>query len=787
MLIFGLSSTADAQTVRLSGFVTDTSSGQALEGATVALYTVDQRLAGPPAFGRATTSEGFYLMSGIPAGRYLLEISFVGYESYEDTLRLAAYESRIVTVSLEPSAENLEDILVESERLHGAARVTAGHQRITPEEIELIPAPDVSGDLAGYLTTLPGVITPGDRGGQFFVRGGAPTQNLVQLDGMIVYQPFHVLGSYSVFPADVVDRVDFYAGGFGAEYGGRLSSVLDVAARPGNNRRFGGMASASPFTGALQLEGPIIPRRASFLVSARESFIHQIGEPVYGEKMPFEFSDLFAKIQALPGPGHRLSAAAFRSYDRGTIGAEIDSQEAQDISWSNSGASLRWLLLPRSFPVAAEITLSRSRHEMQQGTGADTVRSTQVRNTRIALDATFTEGSLFGGRSTTSAGWEVVFGRTDNELGYFFRNVEDRGMGITTFAVYVEPELSINGITVQPGLRMQTYNVRHLPYLEPRIRAKLTRGIHQLSAAFGLYHQHVVGLNDRRDAASVFTAWSGVPRVNDRPPRVRNVTPIAPNTWRVTIPLNAALESIGGELIRGRLGRSVHALMGYNASPAAGIEFAVEGFYKHLTNLFVGEITALSGLTTRLLPATGRSTGFEVRLELRRDPVYAYATYGLSNTVYEADGRSVSLAYETERLRYRPAHDRRHQFNAVFSTSIKGVDLNARWHFGSGLPFTQPRAFDGFVLIDDMDSAFEHEAFHHVIYDEPFGALLPTYHRLDISASHSWDARLCTLTLQASALNVYDRRNIFYVDTYTLARKDQLPFVPSLGLKISFD
>lgn len=756
---------AYAQTATVSGFVTDRADGQALEGATVALYRFAEGFGGAPAYGTATNADGLHLISRIQPGRYLLQISFVGYRPHRDTLDLAADAVQTVTIALEPEPEALDEVRVESERTSGVARITAGHQRIRPEDIELIPAPDLSADLATYLTTLPGVVTTGDRGGQFFIRGGEPSQNLALLDGMIVYQPFHVLGFYSAFPADVIDRVDLYAGGFGAKYAGRLSSVIDVVARPGNNRRFAGMASASPFTGAFRLEGPIVPGDASFLVAARESFIDQTGQRFYGEDLPFRFGDAFAKIQATPSPRHRFSAAILRTHDEGALVSEVGDDEAQELRWTNSGASLRWLLLPRSLPVAAELTISSARHKMEQGRPEEPVRTTRIRNTRIALNATFSEGSFFGGRSTTAAGWDVVFAHARNDLGGLFQNVEDAGIGAPSFGLYVEPEFGVGrGLRVLPGLRMQWYNVRHLPYLEPRLRATWVRGIHHVSGALGLYQQQVIGLSDRRDAASVFTAWTGIPRhPNEVEERLRN------------------------EILRGRIGRSVHLLLGYRAAPRPWIEYAVEGFYKHTTNLFVGEWTALPRLTTRLQPATGRSIGFEARVELRPGPVYAYVTYGLSNTVYAADGEAIALWYGTEQLRYRPPHDRRHQVSALLSVSVLRFDVSLRWQFGSGLPYTRPLAFDGFALVDDIRTAYDLEHSRRVIYERPFDSLLPTYHRLDVSIERTWHLSRAALTLQASALNVYDRRNIFYVDVFTLQRKDQLPFVPTLGLKVAFE
>src|SRR5690606_35192440 len=113
-----------------------------------------------------------------------------------------------------------------------------------------------SGDLATYLQTLPGVVTTGDRGGQLFVRGGTPAENLALVDGIPIYQPFHILGFFSVFPEDLVSSVDFYAGGFGARYSGRTSSVLDVQMRDGNPNKLSGAGSISPFLAEVLAEGP---------------------------------------------------------------------------------------------------------------------------------------------------------------------------------------------------------------------------------------------------------------------------------------------------------------------------------------------------------------------------------------------------------------------------------------------------------------------------------------------------------------------------------------------------
>ena len=177
----------------------------------------------------------------LDAGRAAVRVSYVGYETLVDTLTIDAGALRSFDVALVVETGGLE-VVVESERSTGGARVTAGVQAIDPKDIDIVPAPDVSGDLASYLTTSPGVVTTGDRGGQLFVRGGEPSQNLVLIDGMALYQPFHVLGFYSAFPSDILAGADLYAGGYPARYGGQVSSVLDIQTRNSNKRQLAASA-----------------------------------------------------------------------------------------------------------------------------------------------------------------------------------------------------------------------------------------------------------------------------------------------------------------------------------------------------------------------------------------------------------------------------------------------------------------------------------------------------------------------------------------------------------------
>ncbi|HET6569848.1 MAG TPA: TonB-dependent receptor [Rhodothermales bacterium] len=740
---------AHAQTATLSGFVTDRSTGQPLELVSVALQRADG-----VARGDVSGPNGAYIITGIDPGRYILRASYLGYAAYTDTLVFAAGERRTHSIRLQPTDVDLEEVVVATDRSNGAANVTAGRQTIRPEDIELIPAPDLSADLVGYLTAMPGVVTTGDRGGQLFIRGGEPSQNLVLLDGMPVYQPFHVLGFYSAFPAEIINRADIYAGGFGARFGGRISSVLDITTRNGNERRFAGSATASPFVSSASLEGPIVPDQVSFLASVRVSTIEQGAERMLDEDLPFSFGDAYAKVQGRIGERGRIAISGLHTHDRGVIGEDTGGAPPDEVRWQNQAVGLRYVVLPKILPVTATLRVSDARLHEEQGPRAAPYRVSTVHTTTLALDASFS-----GQRVDVDAGWAIESFDINSELGGTFQGLALHQSEFTGASMYLEPNIDLGGgLRLQPSVRMQFYQVRFDPYVEPRLRAVWERGKHQISAAAGLYHQEVVGLSDRRDAASVFTVWTNIPRKTMRQQDLR----------------------------AGRLAEAVHAILGYRVSPTPWLDLSIEGFHKDISNLFVAEWTAFPRLTTRLQPASGFSNGFDARVEFRPGRWYGFINYGYSNTIYKAEQASLKLWYGVEHMRYRPPQDRHHQLNALLSTRLAGFDVSARWSFGSGLPYSRAYGFDGFTIIEDIVEPSKVPTARRVIYERPYNGVLPTYHRLDLSLARTFDLHLARVTLQGSVINSYDRRNIFYLDVFTLQRVDQLPLVPSFGLKVEF-
>ncbi|GAB5536009.1 MAG: carboxypeptidase regulatory-like domain-containing protein [Rubricoccaceae bacterium] len=736
----------EAQTVQLRGFVTDEADGQSLPSANVAL----RPLADPDALlGAATDLDGFYAIIGLEPGQYAIRVSLLGYEAYEDTLLLEA-GTRQLDVELAAGEESLGAATVQGDRASGAATVTAGVQRIRPADIRNVPAPDVTGDLVNYLVSLPGIVTSGDRGGQLFIRGGEPSQNLVLLDGMPVFQPFHVLGFYSAFPTDLLSSADVYAGGYDARFGGQLSSVLDVTSRNGNLREVSATGSIAPFVSSLSLEAPLIPDKLSILASGRKSVVDQIADQYISAPLPFDFADAFGKLYFVPSKNSRFSLTGLYTTDRGAIG-EVDSERPDEVRYTNRGGSFRYLLLPAEQPLLAEIQFSYSELATELGPSpealdTDSERDRQIRradlsrfNSEVNLTYLLSIGDL-------RLGAFIKTTNVSSQLNGLFQGVTLEQNHVTEAGFYLQPEFTFGGLLLSPGVR--TTSSPHLgqSFIEPRFRGEFETGPHKLSVAAGLYNQPIVGVSDRRDATSVFTAYTVAPDQQ---------TPEA-----------------------------LHLLGGYRLQPAPFIDMSIEGFYKDLQNLSVSEFTAVPRLTTSLEPADGEAYGMDLRAEARPGKSTFSATYGLSFVNYTTVSDRNRVLYDDPVLTFRPGHDRRHQVTLVAAGPVMGVDLSARWQFGSGLPYSRALGFDVFLEPTSSPDLFNDPGQARVLYERPFNGVLPTYSRLDLSADREFDIGPAILTAQVGVINAYDRRNLFAFDIFTLRRSDQLPIIPTFGFKL---
>jgi len=735
---------AVAQDTTIRGVVTDAADGEPLPGVNVVLFSADAVLV----TGTVTSEAGIYALSGLDPGIYRLRVSYIGYDPRDEDLTLTADDRLILNISLERGEELLDEVLVEGDRGAGIARTSAGLTTILGADMASIPSPDVSGDLINYLTTLPGVVSVGDRGGQLYIRGGEPWQNLVMLDGLWVYQPFHVLGFFSSFPSDILSSAEVYAGGYPSQFGGRISSVIDVHSRNGNKYAYEGSVSLAPFVSGFTLDGPIDKAgRVSFLASVRESVIDQGASHLVGEELPYDFGDLYLKIHALPADNAQASVNYLRTHDRGAVfeGSAVEAPE--EVRWTNEAGGLRYQLFPKAFSVLAEFGVNYSRLNSVQSENTPDERRSRLQTANTTADIThfYRDATVRWGLFARSLNME-------SEFNGEYQNLAFREEFLTEAGLYVEPEWSLeNGWKLRAGLRLHSFPSKGVGFLEPRIRILKSSERDEWSLAAGLYHQEVIGLVDRRDAAGVFTGWTTSPNGFDVP-------------------------------------SAMHLIVGYHRSLGSTMNIGVETYGKLLRNLFIPEWTAFPRFTTRLQQGDGRVVGADLKFEWRPGPFQTFLTYGLSSVTYTATQPSLLLWYGTDALDYRPPHDRRHQLNIVATGDVKGFDWNVRWQFGSGLPYSRAYGFDGFLLMDGGVDVAEEPGSRRVIFEKPYNGVLPTYHRLDASLERVLALRSnVDLTLQAGVINAYDRSNLFYLDVFTLRSVDQLPVIPTFGIKLDFE
>lgn len=729
-----------AQEVALRGFVVNAETGQPLPGAHVLLRRVDVQ---EPPRGTAANSNGYYYLAGLAPGRYALRVSFVGYQTLRDTLRLTDQEEPLThTVELRPTEQPLQEVVVTGQA-GGATTREAGRQQVAPEDLARIPTPSISGDLAGYLQSMPGVVSVGDRGGQLFIRGGTPDQNLILMDKMKVFRPFHIVGFYSAFPQELVSDAEIYAGGFPAQYSGRLSSVIDVEMRGGNREQVEAAATAGPFLTGLRLEGPLNDEGLSLLGAARFSQIERTAPVILGQDQPLRFDDQFVKLQNTFETG-RCGATGLHTYDRG----QIDPEANTVFRWSNYVFGGRCVAAGSGSSALIDVSFGSSFVRNAVGEGGAPQRRSTVWDLATNLDVT---RPLKGG-GAIKGGLRIHSKEIGYSLGEKFQGLRTGSENWLSVNGYLGTKLQIGQtLDLHPGLAV-TLPFDFGPSVEPRLRASwrpFGSEDQEMSAAVGLYRQTVVGLTDDRDLGSVFTAWVPAPLDRGRP-----------SAW--------------------------HAILGWNQQLGA-FGLSVEGYYKDLNNLSVPIWSAIARFTTELTAAEGTSGGVDLRGEFERGPVYAYLGYGFSWTRYTATQDNFGTWFGTDIQSYHPPHDRRHELNTVLSVNLGFATADVRWQLGSGRPYTKPFGFDLFLRLRELLESPRYIGTPRLLYEKPYRDRLPAYHRLDVSLERTVELDKVDLTAKAGAINLYDRQNLFYFDLFTQRRVNQLPLVPYLAVEITVD
>jgi hypothetical protein len=730
-----------AQNVNIQGFVSEKATGQTIIGATVLLSS--SGASSRTSLGAVTNKDGYYQIPKIAKGNYQIRISAIGYIPFEQKLELDGSKSVVtVSVGLEEDQSLVGELVIEGQR--GAAVVEAGFQQIRPEDVSRVPTPDISGDLSSYLQTLPGIVSVGDRGGQLFIRGGTPAENLVLMDGIPITQPFHLIGFYSVFPQDLLSTADVYAGGYGARYSGKTSSVMDITTRDGNNQERRFSVSASPFLGSVQAEGPIKKGSSAYLLSVRNSLIKPIAPVLLNTKVPVQFGEQFLKFSNSDSDT-RCSATLLNSFDKGSTD-NGNAERNNGLSWQNLLVGGHCVSFPVNQPVLFESSAGLSYFRNTAGNPDNTERSSSL--FQVSGDIHLTH---FKTAYKRESGFFFRFNGYKYELGGAFQEFSDsKQKNYVSIGGYNEWTLTRPRLEASLGLSITLFPDLSKPSIEPRFRASWfplgkDKGV-TMNMAGGLYTQKTIGLRDERDIGSAFLAWT-----------------IAPKDLRVA------------QFITG-----LHFPMGKH------FQTSVEGYYKKISDQYVPIWSALARFTTALTTAQGEAYGGEMRLEWRQKPFYTYISYAYNSVTYRIRQDNFQEWFGVDEQSYHPPHDQRHQISMVGSYDWRSIRVNARWQYGSGFPFTQAYGFDEVFTPSELPDVRNTNGHTRIIYDRPYNAHLPAYHRLDISVEHERKFQHKTLSLQGGLINGYNRKNLFYFDLYTYQRINQLPIIPYIAAKIEW-
>ncbi|MCQ2283804.1 MAG: TonB-dependent receptor [Bacteroidales bacterium] len=741
-----------AQNTMIKGFTYDNSNGETLPYCTIQLIGTS--------YGALSDGKGAFVINKIPAGTYVLKAASLGYTDIIDTIVVKENSTITKRYSLEPASTTLEAVQIHGEGQRKEQETRTSVISVTPKEMSKMPSIGGQPDFAQYLQVLPGIISTGDQGGQLYVRGGTPVQNMLLLDGVILYNPFHSIGIFSVFDMDIMSSADVYTGGFGAEFGGRLSSVMDIKTRDGNKKHISGKVDLSNIESQILLEGPLVKLKdnrktsLSFILSGKGSYLEQASKifyPYVGEEgLPYNFLDLYGKLTLATQNGTKLNIFGFNYDDR------VNYSSIASYAWNNWGVGANFMIVPGDVPTTIEGSLSYSKYDC-------TLDDAQYFPKESSMDG-FNFNLTFNyylGKSVLNVGMDVVGYNTDYLYHTALGAPVDINDHTTDLSVFAKFKYNLrNKLLIEPSFRLQYYYSVGEVSPEPRLAVKYNiNNKLRLKLAAGLYSQNLISVTSDQDVVSLFSGFMSSP---------------------ISSELLSDYMINNTDTMKGRLQKSQHVILGLEYDPIPQLSINLEGYYKNFSQLITANRYKMFENDYEFIWERGRAYGGDVTLKYDDKGFYVWFVYSLG-WVKRDDGA----------VRYNPHFDRRHNLNILLSYSFgkrKSWQVDCRWNFGTGFPYTQTLSYyphyNPVNLNDDYVSNNEDVYFLLADLNQ---ARLPSYHRLDLSAKKKFFlGERNTLELSISFSNIYNYRNIFYVNRTTNNVIYQLPFLYYFGITWRF-
>jgi hypothetical protein len=738
----------------VSGFVRDSRTGEPLSF--VSVYLSDQSA------GTVSDRSGYYVLGGLPAGERTVVYSMVGYRTVEQRFSLKRDDAARFDVRLENEPIPVHGVTVSAARERFRREVDVGVRRLEVKDLKLAPSM-VEQDLFRSLAALPGVVSVSDFSSALYVRGGSPDQNLVLLDGVPVYNPYHLGGLFSTFNLDALSNAELHAGAFPAEYGGAVSSVLDVEMRQGNSERYSGRWDLGLLTTKLMFEGPL--PKGSFLIAGRRTYIDAVTWTIGklasnpGIHLPYYFYDLQAKANFDLSNKDRLTLSGYSGDD---VIYMDDSFSKVDFRWGNYTVAGKWrhIFSPEILSTTL-MTYARSRVGLAviDHWSVDTSTSNltlRVGDLGLKEDLTFFVDS----GQTIKCGAEAKrldlrdYVSADSEV---FWDLHERPWYGAVYAA--DKWQPWHRLLLDLGARGEYFSSGNYWRASPRASAKyFLREDLAATAGCGLYYQYLSIPFPRNEMAtkipaSFFQQW--IPAGRDYPPV-----------------------------------SATHYTLGAEKWLSDDAQLSLEGYYKRMANLLETN-TDLPGIfsddstsdTVRFSLGTGWATGAELLLKWKG----SWVGYSLALTRRTFNGTS-----------YYPTFDARHNFNVAWTTSLgRGYRLNLEWLLRTGFPFTGP--VGQFQYVNEGDWMMPEQSGGTQFYwmginGERGNYRLPPYHRLDVGIEKEFRWLGTGWTWYLQVINVYAQKNVmwYFHDVNSHGRVERTPFtllpipIPSFGIRGGF-
>ena len=734
---------AFSQSGNIRGFVYDKESGEPIIFCNVFLEGTTA--------GAATDINGMYNISKVKPGDYILTVTYIGYDTTKVEINLSPRQLLSQNLVIGESSIKLNEVKISAAREEMKTEVKAAAIKISKQDLEMMPTIGGEPDLAQYMQVVPGVVFTGDQGGQLYIRGGSPIQNKVLLDGMIIYSPFHSIGLFSVFDTDIIRNTDVYTGGFNAEYGGRISSIMDIKTIDGNKKNIGGKLTANTFGTKLFLEGPIGSKEnTSFIFSGKTSYLDKSSELFYkypilsfDEKgLPYSYTDLYGKVSSKGKNGSKISVFGFNFADN------VNYEGISELDWDSKGVGSEFILIPSGNPVLIEGNFAWSAYNISLEEPLR-IRESGIQGFNMGFDFTY-----FQPKGKLKYGFDI-HGFSTNFLTYNSVNSKiEQNENTSEFSAFINYQFNSTRWIIEPGFRLQKYTVGISP--EPRLGFKfIISDRMRLKMSSGYYSQNILSTTSDRDVINLFTGIISSP---EEIPNQNNGNPY-----------------------KQKFQKARHLITGIEYDVNNKIDFQIEGYIKDFTQLTNVNRDMTSNNDDEFIIESGVAKGFDALAKFKSKKLYVWAVYSLG-FVTRNDGNNT----------YYPHFDRRHNINLVTSYKFGNKEAwkaDFRWNLGSGFPFTQTQGFyENLTFSDGINTDYTSvNGELGIEYADLNLGRLPYYHRLDASISKKTKiSKNMNLDVTVSVTNAYNRENIFYFNRIKYERVNQLPIMPSVGASLTF-